>query len=98
MARATKRSESTPRGLVNIRMSPDDRNVIDRAAKVAGAHRVHGRGGASRCDETLLDTNLILADGPTFARFKTLSDAPAQPNEGLRELMALRPPWEEQKD
>ena len=100
MARATKRSEPTRRGLVNLRMSADDRNVIDRAAKVAGKTRTEFMVEAARraAHETLLDTNLILVDGPTFARFKALFDAPPQPNERLRALMALTPPWEDRKD
>lgn len=96
MAQAKKRTEPARRGLVNLRMSREDRNVIDRAAQVAGKTRTQFMIEASRraAHDTLLDTNLIVVDGPTFKRIKELFDAPARPNARLRRLMNLKPPWE----
>jgi hypothetical protein len=37
---------------------------------------------------------IILVDGATFAQFQTLFDAPPQPSDGLRRLIALKPPWD----
>ncbi len=95
MAETTTQDPARRRGLINIRISAADRNVIDRAAKVAGKSRSEFMLEAVRraAQETLLDVTLLLVDGATFDRFKALLDAPAQPNERLRELMRRRAPW-----
>jgi uncharacterized protein (DUF1778 family) len=66
------------RQLVTIRVSSADRNVIDRAAQLAGKTRSEFMLEASRraAQEALLDTTPFLVDGPTFKRFKALLDAP----------------------
>ncbi len=95
MAHAAK--ASSRRGLVNIRMSPEDRNVIDRAARTAGKTRTEFMIDAARraAQETLLDATLILVDGGTFERFKKLFDAPARPNDRLQALLSQTAPWEQ---
>lgn len=97
MAQATKRTEASRRGLVNLRMAPEDRNIIDRAAKAAGKTRTEFMLDAARraAHETLLDTNLIVVDSKTFDQFRKLFDAPAKPNQRLRALMNLKAPWQE---
>jgi uncharacterized protein (DUF1778 family) len=96
MAQATNRTETGGRGLINLRMSPEDKSVIDRAAKSAGKTRTEFMLDAARqaAHETLLDTTLILTDGTTFSRFKDMFDALPAPPEGLRRLMSLKAPWE----
>ncbi|MDJ0448746.1 DUF1778 domain-containing protein [Methylocystis sp. JR02] len=96
MAQATKTSDRSRRGLVNVRMAAEDRNIIDRAAKAAGKTRTEFMVEAARraAQETLLDANLIVVDAKTFERFRKIFDAPAKPNEGLRKLMNLKAPWE----
>jgi uncharacterized protein (DUF1778 family) len=92
----TRQRTKAPRRLINIRVSSADRNVIDRAAQVAGKTRSEFMLDASRraAQETLLDTTLFLVDGPTFKRFKALLDAPPKPNARLQELMRRRAPWD----
>ena len=96
MAHAAQRSQSHRRDLVNIRMSREDRNFIDRAAQTAGKTRTEFMIDAARrtAQETLLDTTLLLVDRGTFKRFKKLFDAPAQPNDRLRALLRQKAPWE----
>jgi uncharacterized protein (DUF1778 family) len=96
MARAAKREAANGRGLVNLRISIEDRNVIDRAARTAGKTRTQFMLEAARraAHEMLLDTTLILADRETFARLKAQFDAPAKPNKRLRTLMKLKAPWD----
>src|ERR1700676_839535 len=96
MAQAKKQPQPPRRGLINLRVSAEDRNVIDRAAKAAGKTRSEFMVEASRraAHDTLLDTNLIVVDGRTFEHFKKLFDAPPQRNEQLRSLMRLKAPWE----
>ncbi|SRR5579871_1161307 len=85
-----------PRSLINIRISAADRNVIDRAAKLAGKSRSEFMLEAARraAQETLLDTTLFAMDGLTFKRFKAMLDAPAKPNSRLQALMRRQAPWE----
>lgn len=96
MAQAKKQPTPTKSGLVNLRISSEDRAVIDRAAKTAGKTRTEFMVEAARhaARETLLDTTLILVDGTTFNRFRGMFDAPPQPNARLRKLMSLKAPWE----
>jgi uncharacterized protein (DUF1778 family) len=84
------------RSLINIRISAADRNVIDRAAKLAGKSRSEFMLEASRraAQETLLDTTLFVVDGLTFKRFKAMLDAPPKPNKRLQALMRRQAPWE----
>jgi len=91
MAQGVKKSEGTGRGLVNLRISPEDKSVIDRAAKTAGKTRTEFMVEAARraAHETLLDTTLVLVDGTGFHRFKDLFDAPPSPTDGLRRLVGV---------
>ena len=91
-----KRRESNRRGLVNIRMSREDRDVIDRAARTARKTRTEFMVEAARraAHATLLDTTLLMVDRGTFARFKTLFDAPPRPSDRLKELLSQKAPWE----
>jgi uncharacterized protein (DUF1778 family) len=84
------------RSLINIRISAADRNVIDRAAKLAGKSRSEFMLQASRraAQETLLDTTLFTVDGLTFKRFKAMLDAPPKPNKRMQGLMRRQAPWE----
>jgi uncharacterized protein (DUF1778 family) len=84
------------RSLINIRISAADRNVIDRAAKLAGKSRSEFMLEASRraAQEALLDTTLFVVDGPTFKRFKAMLDAPPKPNKRLQALMRRQAPWD----
>ena len=77
-------------------MTGDDRDVIDRAARIAGKTRTEFVLEAARraAHETLPDETHILVDGATFAQFKRLFDAPPQPSAGLRRLIGLKPPWD----
>jgi uncharacterized protein (DUF1778 family) len=95
MAQAHRR-EATRRRQINLRVSPADQNVIDRAAKLAGKTRSEFMLEAARraAQEALLDTTLLLVDAAAFKRFKAMLDAPPKPNARLRELMRRRAPWD----
>jgi uncharacterized protein (DUF1778 family) len=92
----TQRGDAARRRLINIRVSPADRNVIDRAAKLAGKTRSEFMLEAARraAQETLLDTTLLLMDAADFDRFKALLDAPPEANPRLQELMRKPAPWD----
>jgi len=96
MAQAKKKSESIRRSMISLRMSGEDRDVIDRAAEMAGKSRTDFMVEASRraAHETLLGTNLVVVDGRNFKRFMKLFNAPSRPNERLRSLINLKALWE----
>ena len=80
-------------GAVSLRIRPDDRALIDRAARVAGTSRTEFMLAASRraAQEAILDQSLFLATAEEFRQVEALLDAP--PTERFRRLMATKPPW-----
>jgi uncharacterized protein (DUF1778 family) len=82
--------------LVNIRVKPADRALIDRAAAALGKKRSEFILEASRraAEEALLDQTLLRVDRDTYDRFVQLLDRPPRPNEGLRRLLLQKAPWE----
>jgi uncharacterized protein (DUF1778 family) len=87
----------TKRETLNLRIKPEDRELIDRAAVAAGKNRTEFILDASRraAEETLLDRALLRVDGDAFAAFQARLDAPSLPNERLRKTMQTVPPWEQ---
>ena len=99
MARAStnRRSQSAARsGVINIRVRPDERALIDRAASAQGKSRSDFMLEASRraAEEALLDQTVLRVDAVTYRRFVELLDAPPRPNAALRRLMQTTAPWE----
>jgi uncharacterized protein (DUF1778 family) len=84
------------RSMINIRVKPAERALIDQAAAVQGKSRTDFMLDASRraAEETLLDQTLLRVDRETYDRFVELLDAPPRPNEKLRKLMQTRAPWD----
>jgi uncharacterized protein (DUF1778 family) len=83
-------------GVINIRVRPDERALIDRAASAQGKSRSDFMLEASRraAEETLLDQTVLRLDAATYNRFVELLDAPPRPNAALRRLMLTKAPWE----
>jgi uncharacterized protein (DUF1778 family) len=84
------------RGMINIRIKPAERDLIDQAAALLGRSRSDFMLEASRraAEEALLDRTFLRVDEATYARFIALLDAPPRPNEQLRRLMQTQAPWE----
>ena len=91
---AAKR-QARPRDTLNIRVRPDVRGLIDRAAKVRGTTRTDFILSAAKqaAEDALLDRTLISVSGSAYAAFLKRLDAPAKPNERLRRTMKSPPPW-----
>jgi len=83
-------------GVINIRVRPDERALIDRAALVQGKSRTDFMLEASQraAEDVLLDQTVLRVDAATYSRFVKLLDAPPRPNAALRRLMQMKPPWE----
>ena len=99
MSNRTAEHEHSPperSGLINIRIKPADRALIDQAAAAQGKKRSEFMLEASRraAAEALLDATLLRVDRKTYARFLELLDKPPQPNEALRKLLQQKAPWD----
>jgi uncharacterized protein (DUF1778 family) len=84
------------RGTLNIRIKPEVRGLIDRAAALAGKNRTDFVLDAARraAEETLLDRTLFVVSPKAYREFLARLDAPPKPNERLRKSMRTPAPWE----
>ena len=87
------------RDTLNIRIKPEERSLIDRAAQSLGKNRTDFILEAARraAEEALLDRTVLTISPEAYAEFVARLDAPAQPNERLRRAIqsvrdALRSP------
>lgn len=87
----------TPRReTLNIRIRPDVRGLIDRAAELAGKNRTDFVLDAARraAEETLLDRTLFVVSPKAYGEFLARLDAPPNPNGRLRKSMRTPAPWD----
>ncbi|AAM42375.1 DUF1778 domain-containing protein [Xanthomonas campestris] len=84
------------RETLNLRIKPEERSLIDRAAKARGKNRTDFMLDAARsaAEEALLDQTLITASPDAYAAFLARLDMPPQPNARLRKTMQTPAPWE----
>jgi uncharacterized protein (DUF1778 family) len=85
------------RETLNIRIKPEDRGLIDRAARTRGKNRTDFILDAARlaAEEALLDQVIITANPEIYAKFLARLDMPPRPNERLRKTMQTSAPWDE---
>jgi uncharacterized protein (DUF1778 family) len=83
------------RDTLNLRIKPEERGLIDRAAALAGKTRTDFVLDAARraAVETLSDRTLFNVDAKAFAKFAAALDAPPQLNDKLRRTMQTPSPW-----
>lgn len=88
-------AHSAKRDTLNLRIKPEERNLIDRAAKLRGKNRTDFVLDAARAaaEDALLDQTVIRAESGAYAAFIARLDAPPQPNERLRKTMQSPLPW-----
>lgn len=88
--------QPSKRQTLNIRIKPEERGLIDRAARASGKTRTDFILDAVRqaAENTLLEQTLIRVGPGAFDAFLTRLDASPQPNELLRKTMQTPPPWE----
>jgi len=84
------------RETLNLRIKPEERGLIDRAAKSVGKNRTDFVLEAARraAEEALLDRTIFTVSRKAYAEFLARLDAPAKPNERLRRTMQSKAPWE----
>lgn len=88
--------QRTRRDTLNIRIKPEVRGLIDRAAEAVGKTRTDFVLDAARhaAEEALLDRTMIALGPKAYAEFLARLDAPPRPNARLRRTMRTPAPWE----
>jgi uncharacterized protein (DUF1778 family) len=81
---------------LNLRINPEERGLIDRAAKTLGKNRTDFMLDAAcrAAEEALLDRTIFTVSPKAYAEFLARLDASPQPNERLRKTMRTLAPWE----
>ena len=89
-------ARTAKRESLNLRIRPEDRGLIDRAAKTVGKNRTDFVLDAARsaAQDALLDQSKFTLSPKAYAEFLARLDAPPQPNERLRRALKTRAPWE----
>ena len=88
--------QTRKRQSLNLRIKPEERGLIDRAAKALGKNRTDFMLDAARraAEEALLDRTIFTVSPKAYSEFLARLDAPPQPNERLRRTMRTPAPWE----
>jgi uncharacterized protein (DUF1778 family) len=88
--------QETRREALNIRIKPKVRELIDRAAQLAGKNRTDFVLDAARraAEDTLLDRTVLAVSPKAFREFLARLDAPPGPNKRLLKTMRTPAPWE----
>lgn len=85
------------RDTLNLRIKPEMRGLIDRAAKIRGKNRTDFILDAARnaAEEALLDQALFVVSEEAYAEFVERLDRPPTPNPRLKRMMQTPAPWDE---
>jgi uncharacterized protein (DUF1778 family) len=92
----TSHRPAATRNSLNLRIKPELRGLIDRAAQLAGKNRTDFVLEAARraAEDALLDRTVFTVSPEAYAEFLARLDAPPQPNERLRRTMRTPAPWD----
>jgi uncharacterized protein (DUF1778 family) len=84
------------REALNLRIKPQVRELIDRAAELAGKNRTDFVLDAARraAEDTLMDRTVFMVNREEYRQFLARLDAPPKPNKRLLKTMQTRAPWE----
>jgi uncharacterized protein (DUF1778 family) len=88
--------EESRRDTLNLRIKPELRGLIDRAAELAGTNRTDFVLGAARqaAEDTLLSRTVFVVESEAYTEFLKRLDAPPRPNARLRRSLNASAPWE----
>ncbi len=93
---STSQPATTKRDTLNLRIKPELRGLIDRAAELSGRTRTDFVLEAARhaAESALLDRTVFVVSRKAYAEFLVRLDAPPRPNARLRRSLQTAPPWE----
>src|SRR5438128_2625515 len=88
--------EASRREALNIRIKPQLRELIDRAAELAGKNRTDFVLDAARraAEDTLLDRTIFVVSPKVYRQFLARLDAPPRPNKRLLKTTQTPAPWD----
>ena len=91
----TTKAKPARRETLNVRVKSEDRNLIDRAARLLGKSRTDFLLESARraAQDALLDQTLFKVSPSVYAQFVARLDAPP-PNDRLRRTMTTPAPWD----
>jgi uncharacterized protein (DUF1778 family)/GNAT superfamily N-acetyltransferase len=90
-------SKAAPRrATLNLRIKPEERGLIDRAAALTGQTRTDFVLEAARhaAEDALLDRTMFAVSPDAYAEFVARLDQPPKPNPRLKRTLQTVPPWE----
>lgn len=84
------------RSTLNLRIKPELRSLIDRAAELQGKNRTDFVLSAARqaAEDTLLSRTVIAMEPKVYQEFVARLDAPPNPNPRLLRTLETAAPWE----
>lgn len=87
---------TTNRVTLNLRIKPEDRGLIDRAAQLTGKTKTEFVLEAARraAEDALLDRTLFIVGPEAFDAFRARLDEPPHPNNKLRRALQTTAPRE----
>ncbi|MEX9883942.1 DUF1778 domain-containing protein [Providencia rettgeri] len=93
---ATQNDVAVTRSSLNLRIKPEDKILIDRAANAVGKNRTEFVLEAARraAEETLADLRVINVSPEVYQEFINQLDAAPRNNEALRNTLMSKSPWE----
>lgn len=88
--------EKAKRDTLNLRIKPELRGLIDRAAELSGKNRTDFVLEAARhaAEDALMDRTVFVVNRKAYAEFLVRLDAPPRPNARLRRSLRTAAPWE----
>lgn len=93
---AQLQQQATKRETLNLRIKPELRGLIDRAAQLSGKNRTDFVLAAARhaAEDALMDSTQFAVSPKAYAEFLSRLDAPPRPNPRLRRSLETPAPWE----
>ena len=84
------------RDTLNLRIKPELRGLIDRAAELTGKNRTDFVLPAARhaAEDAIMDRTVFAVDPKAYAEFLARLDAKPRPNARLRRSLKASAPWE----
>jgi uncharacterized protein (DUF1778 family) len=84
------------REALNIRIQPQLRELIDRAAQLTGRNRTDFVLEAAQraAEDTLLDRTFLMVSAKAYRQFLARLDGPPRPNKRLLKSLRTSAPWE----
>lgn len=96
MAVLNKKTKAKRSELVNMRIEPNQLDLIDTAASLSGKSRTAFILDAAHqaAQQALLEQRLFVLNDEQWEAFNKALDAPPTKNEKLRQLLQAKAPWE----